>query len=373
MISLRERSKFVHVFISFRYFSSIKRPYFKPFQFEVTKNISNYQSVRLLSTKDVFFKDIGDLASQVPSPPLCSGPKQTLAEMLASGVSVLEDLELWTWWKPSCWLRTVLIRLSLIFVPIKMQRFAAKQKEFQPQIEKFRDRLMECKKEGDHMLVHQIMMEQNDFLKKNGISPVKYFPLVSANALIFMSQFFALKGLATSKYPGFQDGGILWFKDLSVGDPYWILPATSAFTLHFALRSGIDVGTLDTFSPLVRQVVLYGFPAIVLVFALQFPSALCVYWVTNNVLSMIISSTFKKEPVRRLLNLPKTVDRIKPKESDFSKLYKEWKVKANHEMSSRKNTRQEDYENFQKAGRGKPILLVFIKIKINLITIIVRR
>ena len=122
---------------------------------------------------------------------------------------------------------TFLIRLSLIYVPIKMQRFNARQSQFRPELQKFTDRIRESKREGDHMLglfckifkifilVHQIMMEQKDFLKQNvviyffyfyliylkDISPFKYFPLIGANTLVFMSQFFAIRDMAVAKYP----------------------------------------------------------------------------------------------------------------------------------------------------------------------------
>ncbi|CAK5031661.1 unnamed protein product [Meloidogyne enterolobii] len=116
---------------------------------------------------------LADLTSQIPPPPVPSGAKQTLEELVAAGVSILDDLELWTWWKPSCWLRwgfelchfytdlpwwgviaamTVLIRLTLIYVPIKIQRFNARQSQFRPEIQKFNDRTKEAKREGDHML-----------------------------------------------------------------------------------------------------------------------------------------------------------------------------------------------------------------------------
>nr|CAD2124112.1 unnamed protein product [Meloidogyne enterolobii] len=377
MIGDQRKLKFVKVLISFRHFSCSKGLVNKSFQYVNTKSIVNLQFVRPLSTKDVFFKEIADLTSQIPPPPVPSGAKQTLEELVAAGVSILDDLELWTWWKPSCWLRwgfelchfytdlpwwgviaamTFLIRLSLIYVPIKIQRFNARQSQFRPEIQKFNDRTKEAKREGDHMLVYQIMMEQKDFLKQKDISPVKYMPLIASNSLVFMSQFFAIRNMAVAKYPGFQDGGIYWFTDLTVGDPYWILPAISAITVHFVFKSGVDIGSLDA-SPIMRPVLLYAFPAVVFVFALQFPSALCVYWVTNNVISMFISFTLKRDSVRRLLDLPETVVNKKSK-SEFKQAYQEWANNAAHQWSSRKNIRQEDYEQFQKAGRGKPILLV---------------
>uniref|UniRef100_A0A1I8BD99 Mitochondrial inner membrane protein OXA1L n=1 Tax=Meloidogyne hapla TaxID=6305 RepID=A0A1I8BD99_MELHA len=364
MISDQKKLKLVKVFISFRHFSCSKGPLNRPFQYFNTKSIVDLHFIRPLSTKDVFFKEIADLTTQIPPPPLPPGAKQSLAELSAAGVSILNDLELWSWWKPSSWLRwgfesihfytdwpwwgviaalTFLIRVTLIYVPIKMQRFNAKQSLLAPELNKFKARVLEAKTEGDHMLVHQIMMEQNDFMKQKGISPLTHFPLIASNCLIFMAQFFAIKEMANAKYPGWQDGGISWFTDLTVGDPYW---------------SGVDVGSVEAMSSVIRPFLLYAFPAFMFVFASQFPSALCVYWVTNNMLSMMISFTFKRESVRRLLDLPKNMSNNKSAKSEFTQALRDWKSNVVLQSSSRKNMRQADYEQFQKAGRGKPILLV---------------
>lgn len=45
------------------------------------------------------------MAAQVPPPPPIPGLPIPLEEVLASGQSVLEELDLWQCWKPSAWLR----------------------------------------------------------------------------------------------------------------------------------------------------------------------------------------------------------------------------------------------------------------------------
>ncbi|CAK5034504.1 unnamed protein product [Meloidogyne enterolobii] len=73
---------------------------------------------------------------------------------------------------------------------------------------------------------------------------------------------------------------------------------------------------------------------------------------------MFISFTLKRDAVRRLLDLPETVAYNKSGKAELKQAYQEWASNAANQWSSRKNIRQEDYEQFQKAGRGKPILLV---------------
>lgn len=66
------------------------------------------QQRRYLSTKDVFLRDLdphlGNLVPDLPVPV----PKLSLSELSKSGQSILDELELWAWWKPSSWMRWML-------------------------------------------------------------------------------------------------------------------------------------------------------------------------------------------------------------------------------------------------------------------------
>lgn len=49
----------------------------------------------------------------------------------------------------------------------------------------------------------------------------------------------------------------------------------------------------------------YIFPPMVLVIGCSFPSALCVYWCTNNIISVIQSTIIRIPTVKEYLGLPK--------------------------------------------------------------------
>jgi hypothetical protein len=51
-----------------------------------------------------------------------------------------------------------------------------------------------------------------------------------------MGTFFLLREMSKIPVPGLETGGILWFKDLTVQDPYFLLPILSATLLHLVLR-----------------------------------------------------------------------------------------------------------------------------------------
>ncbi len=45
-----------------------------------------------------------------------------------------------------------------------------------------------------------------------------------------------LRSMATLPVPSFEDGGVLWFLDLTVPDPFFVLPLASAAMMYLSLR-----------------------------------------------------------------------------------------------------------------------------------------
>jgi YidC/Oxa1 family membrane protein insertase len=48
---------------------------------------------------------------------------------------------------------------------------------------------------------------------------------------IFISVFWGLRGMATLPVESMTQGGILWFVDLTVPDPYYLLPLLTSATM----------------------------------------------------------------------------------------------------------------------------------------------
>jgi YidC/Oxa1 family membrane protein insertase len=63
-------------------------------------------------------------------------------------------------------------------------------------------------------------------MKEKNFSPMKMFAPM-ASFPFFIVYFITLRRMA-SEYDSFQWGGMLWFSDLSIADPFMILPIVSA-------------------------------------------------------------------------------------------------------------------------------------------------
>lgn len=150
-------------------------------------------AIRLLSTKDVFgVSNVADNVANIPDLPKIPVAKPTVEDLYNAGQSVIEELGLFTVWKPSGYFRygleyvhltfdipwwatimcgiylnfylkfkkkrlftfvgTVLLRLVLIGVPIMSQKFVARQSKYKKELNEFRDRINDAKRENNTLL-----------------------------------------------------------------------------------------------------------------------------------------------------------------------------------------------------------------------------
>ncbi|GMR33766.1 hypothetical protein PMAYCL1PPCAC_03961, partial [Pristionchus mayeri] len=251
-----------------------------------------------------------------PSPP-------PIYDLVDSSQSALGELGLISWSNPSYyfqmamegihmyadipwWLTivsaTVALRLALIAVPIMSHRVAAKQSLYKQELDLFKARQEHARKERDNVLAQKIVTEQRDFLKSKDIKLGRTFAGNMAYGGVFITQFFAIKGMIEANYPGFSTGGMLWFTDLTLADPYFILPLLSATTTGLILAFGVNVSQSNgKMSPWVRVVVP---SAILFIATSQLGSGLCVALCASNAMSLAYAVLFRLEPIRKILKIP---------------------------------------------------------------------
>ena len=173
---------------------------------------------------------------------------------------------------------------------------------------------------------------------EGGVNPLKSFIPPFLQLPIFMSMFLGLRGIllfalprtssweiTASSFSGMANcpvdsmkgGGLSWFSDLTVADPYYILPLLTSATLFIQFKLGVEYGTKLSQSTgagkvgrtlwLVLhhscelsmtsdypQALMYIFPPLLLIFTHSFPAALTFYWLTTNVISVAQVSLLSK-------------------------------------------------------------------------------
>jgi YidC/Oxa1 family membrane protein insertase len=74
---------------------------------------------------------------------------------------------------------------------------------------------------------------------------------------------------------------LLWITDLSVKDPYYVLPIVMGVTQFLQVRMAPPAG-----DPMQRRIFML-MPVFMTFLFLGFPSGLVLYWLTNNVLTIV--------------------------------------------------------------------------------------
>jgi YidC/Oxa1 family membrane protein insertase len=178
-------------------------------------------------------------------------------------------------------LLTILIKLVLLPLTHKSTMSMRKMQELNPKVQSIRDRYRTKlrDKAGKPNLEAQRKMNEEvmALYKEAGVNPAGgCLPLV-----IQMPILFAFYRLLSTAVDLRHAPWLLWIKDLSVNDPYYVLPIIMGITQLVQVRMGPQAG-----DPMQRRM-FQIMPVAMTFFFLGVPSGLVLYWLTNNVLTII--------------------------------------------------------------------------------------
>jgi YidC/Oxa1 family membrane protein insertase len=187
----------------------------------------------------------------------------------------------WGW---SIILLTILIKL--VFFPLSAASYKsmARMKEVQPRLVAMKEQY-----KGEPQKLNQAMMEM---YRKEKINPLGGCLPVVIQIPVFISLYWVL--LSSVEMRGAP--WVLWIQDLSVPDPYYILPVIMAISMF--VQTKLNPTPPD---PIQAKVMMY-MPIIFSVMFFFFPAGLVLYWVVNNLLSIAqqwqINQMFGKKPAK---------------------------------------------------------------------------
>ncbi|WP_422667490.1 membrane protein insertase YidC [Buchnera aphidicola] len=146
----------------------------------------------------------------------------------------------------------------------------SKMRILQPKINILKERFKNDKKR----LSQEVML----LYQKEKINPLSGFLPVLIQMPIFLALYYMLMSSIELRHAPF----ILWIKDLSSEDPYYILPILMGFTMFF-----IHKMSSDNISDPLQQKIMNFMPVIFTVFFLWFPSGLVLYYIVSNIVTII--------------------------------------------------------------------------------------
>lgn len=137
----------------------------------------------------------------------------------------------------------------------------------------------------------------------------------------FTVHYFALSGMARANFPGFATEGALWFTNLSIPDPIFLLPAITASTfflanLHWNNEDRAEVKVAIASDSRIKYmfgIAKYAPPVVIFTVAAYMPSAICLHWASSNATHLARELLYKSETIKRLTSAP-DLRRFKEKE-----------------------------------------------------------
>ncbi len=215
------------------------------------------------------------------------GPKeQKEIEKIAEGLSLTVDYGIfWFIAKPLFWLLDYIntftnnwgwsIVLVTIFLKLLFYKLSAKGYRSMANMRRVQPRLLAIKEryQDDRTQLNKAMM---DIYKREKINPLGgCFPIL-VQIPVFISLYWVLLESVELRQADF----ILWINDLSIADPFFVLPLLMGVTMF--VQQKLNPAPMDPIQAKVMSIL----PIVFTIFFAFFPAGLVLYWVANNILSI---------------------------------------------------------------------------------------
>ncbi|OGT66013.1 MAG: membrane protein insertase YidC [Gammaproteobacteria bacterium RIFCSPHIGHO2_12_FULL_45_9] len=167
----------------------------------------------------------------------------------------------WGW---SIVLTTILIKIFFYSFSAKSFRSMAAMRELQPKIQALRERFAD-----DRSALSKATME---LYRKEHVNPMGGCLPMLIQIPVFIALYYVISESVELRQAPF----LLWIQDLSVQDPYYVLPILMG--LSMLLQQWLTPSTGD---PMQRRM-MFLMPVIFTAFFFKFPAGLVLYWLVNN-------------------------------------------------------------------------------------------
>jgi YidC/Oxa1 family membrane protein insertase len=209
-----------------------------------------------------------------------------IAQILFMGLKYIHGfIGNWGW---SIILLTLLVKIILFPLSAKSYRSMAKMKVIAPEMQRLKEEHGE-----DRMRFSQEMMA---LYKKEGVNPLSGCLPILMQMPIFMSLYFVfMESVELRNAPW-----IGWITDLSSMDHWFVLPLIMGVTMY--VQQMLNPQPADP----MQAKMLRLMPIVFTVFMLWFPSGLVLYWIINNLLT-IVQQKYVNQQIEKSYNQPKVV------------------------------------------------------------------
>lgn len=181
---------------------------------------------------------------------------------------------------------TIIVKGIMYPLTKKQYESMAKMRALAPKMEQIKQRVGD-----DRQKMSQAMM---DLYKKEKVNPMGgCFPLL-LQMPIFLALYWVFLESVELRHADF----VLWITDLSVADPYFVLP----------ILTGLSMWALQKLQPMtiqdeMQKKILQAMPILMTVFFAFFPAGLVLYWLISNVITLVQAKMIYASMEKRGLKL----------------------------------------------------------------------
>jgi len=198
---------------------------------------------------------------------------------------------------------TLTLRALLLPVMIEQTKHIARVNRIAPVIADLQKKAQTAAAAGKHMVARQYQMELMSTYRKNNANPLKNIGWAMLQIPPTICLFFAMREMAMT-FESFHTGGISFFTDLAVSDPYKRLNILSAATFVV----GFELNAKDMPTTWLKNAMRIGFSVMavgIVLWTQYFPQCVHLYWLVNSVTTILLQYALRRnKTIRNFFGIP---------------------------------------------------------------------
>lgn len=216
----------------------------------------------------------------------------------------LEHVHIWSglpWWSS---IAITALGLRLVMAPLFLRSsdIGARMQAMQPVIKPINDRMKAAMTTSDMEAATKLRAELKAVYKAAGIAPSAMLAPALIQGIFGFCAFRLMRAMANLPVPGLENGGFLWLSDLTARDPYYILPAVMAASMHVVFRLGGESGAPMT-NEAMKPIMLYVLPSVIFISTLWMPACLDIWLATTGLVGIVQVTSFRQPGVRKFFKM----------------------------------------------------------------------
>jgi len=224
---------------------------------------------------------------------------------------------------------TLLSRLLLLPFSIKQLRNSAALAPHQSRLVELKEELNRAYQTGDKLAVQRVALKQRRVYEESGVSMLPMLLMPFVQLPVTLGMFFGVKHLCALPLEQLRWSGVSFLPDLTVADPYYVLPIVSAVLMNVQLSVGASEMTASADrTTAVHMINMFRVVSVISIPIMgHFPSGLNLYVLTGIAAMLVQTFVLRRDSVRRVLRIPVFLRNVDVKPVTFKEsvdLLKEW-------------------------------------------------